>query len=150
MTYAVRPVTVTVHIDAPPDDVFAFVSDTRNDPMWCPNVSDVTQTDGKAVEVGSRFEFHQTVEARGKTLESDVSVEVLELGDRMIRWRVEDRFQTRAIELTVVPDGEGAAITQITRASFKRKPGLVKWVYPMMAKRTFTDQFSRLATQFED
>lgn len=150
MTFPVRPVTVSVHINAPPDDVFAYVSDTRNDPEWCPNVRDVTQTEGQDVEVGSRFEFHQTVRARGQTLESDVAVEVLEVDDRMIRWRVEDRFQTREIELTVVPDGEGTTITQVTKASFKRKPGLVKWVYPMMAKRTFTDQFSRLATHFED
>ena len=148
MTYPIKPVTVSVDIPADPDDVFVFVSDTRNDPVWCPNVSGVSQTSGSGVEVGARFHFDQKVEARGRVLESGVDVEVVELGERTIVWSVEDRFQTRRITLTVAPAGEGARVTQTTEASFKRKPGMAKWVYPSMARRTFREQFSHLVGHF--
>lgn len=149
MTYPVRPVTVSAHIPAPPEGVFAYLADTRNDPEWCPNVSDVEQIDGDGVGVGSRFSFHQIVSARGREMASDVEVEIVALGASSIEWRAEDRFQIRHITLTVEPEDGGARVTQITRAEFKRKPGLAKWLYPTLAKRTFADQFERLGDHFE-
>ena len=148
MTYLVRPVEVSTRVPADPDAVFAYVSDTRNDPEWCPNVTDVRQVRGEGVELGAGFEFHQTVEARGRELVSDVEVEIVELGERRVRWRVEDRFQIRDVLLKVEPDGDGSKLTQTTNAVFKRKPGLAKWLYPLLAKRTFRDQFARLADRF--
>jgi hypothetical protein len=148
MSYPVRPVTITARIPAGADEVFAFVSDTRNDPIWCPNVSAVFQIEGDGIAVGSRFRFHQTVQARGRPLESDVEVEVVELGDRSIVWEVEDRFQTRVISLSVTDDDDESLVTQTTTASFKGKPGLARWVYPMMARRVFRDQLGRLAEHY--
>jgi len=145
VTYPIKPVSVAVDVPADPDVVFTFVSDTRNDPLWCPNVTGVTQTAGGGVEVGARFHFDQKVEARGRVLESGVDVEVVELGERTIVWNVEDRFQIRRITLSVVASGKGSRVAQKTEASFKQKPGLAKWVYPTLAKRIFQDQFSRLA-----
>ncbi len=146
---AVRPVTVSTHVPADPDTVFEFISDTRNDPIWCPNVTDVAQINGVGVGVGSSFRFHQRVEAQGRTLDSDVDVEIVELGERSIRWRVEDRFQVRDVVVKVDTDGDGSKVTQTTTAMFKRRPGLLtRWGYPVLARRTFKDQFSRLAAQF--
>ena len=146
--YRVRPVKATARIPAPAAEVFALVSDTRNDPLWCPNVTDVTQVSGVGVSVGSSFRFHQKVETQGRVLESDVDVEVVELGERSIRWRVEDRFQVRDVVVEVTPADGGSEITQTTTAMFKRKPGIAKWLYPMLARRTFKDQFGRLAEHF--
>lgn len=148
-TYEVRPVTVSVHISADPDQVFDFVSDTRNDPLWCANVTEVRQVSGEGVAVGSVFSFHQTVETRGRALESDVDVVVLEVAERSIRWRVEDRFQVREIRLDVLSDGHESLVTQTTNAVFKRPPGIARWVYPLLAKRTFRDQFRSLAHRYE-
>lgn len=147
-THPVPSVKVSIAVPADPDDVFAFVADTRNDPIWCPNVTDVTQVNGTGVSVGSSFRFHQAVEMRGRSLESDVEVEVVELGERSIRWRVEDRFQVRDVLVEVKPRGEGALVTQTTTAMFKRKPGVARWLYPMLARRTFKDQFRRLTDHF--
>lgn len=58
-----------------------------------PNVTAVTQVQGDGVELGSRFRFRQTVKTGGRTLESDVDVEVVGLTNRTIEWRVEDRFR---------------------------------------------------------
>lgn len=148
MSYQARPVTVTTRVPATTHEVFDFVSDTRNDPIWCPNVSSVEQVEGDGVAVGSRFRFHQAVQARGRSLESDVDVEVVELGERSIVWEVEDRFQTRVISLAVSGDDRESLVTQTTKASFKRKPGLARWVYPVMARRVFRDQLRRLAEHF--
>jgi hypothetical protein len=88
------------------------------------------------------------VEAGGRTLNSDVNVEIVGLGERWVRWRVEDRFQVRDVLLSVEADGEGCTVTQTTGAAFKRKPGLARWLYPRLARRTFKDQFRRLAGHF--
>jgi len=116
--------------------------------MWCPNVTDVTQVEGDGVALGSRFEFHQTVKTGGRTLASDVEVEVVGLTADSVRWRVEDRFQIRDVTLTVEPHGDGTRVRQRTLASFKGDPGLARWFYPFLARRTFRDQFSRLAEHF--
>jgi hypothetical protein len=146
--YPVRPVTMSTQVPAEPDRVFDYLADTRNDPEWCLNVSEVRLVEGKGVDVGSRFVFHQRVETQGRELVSDVDVEVVELGERHIRWRVEDRFQVRDVLLRVEPDEGGSKVTQITTAAFKRKPGLARWLYPLLARRTLKDQFRRLAEQF--
>lgn len=148
MSHLVRPVTVSIFIPAPPDEVFAYVSDTRNDPEWCANVDDVTQVAGRGVEIGARFSFAQTVPARGQSLESDVVAEVTRLEQRSISWKVVDRFQERQVELEVIPEGDGSRVRQTTLAGFHRPPGLARWFYPMLAKRTFKDQFDRLAARF--
>lgn len=148
MSYLVRPVTVSVFVPAPPDEVFAYVSDSRNDPKWCPNVGQVTQVAGDGVELGARFQFVQTVSTRGRELRSDVVAEITELDERSIAWKVVDRFQERKIRLEVTADGEGSRVRQTTLAAFRRRPGLARWVYPLLAKRTFSDQFDRLARTF--
>lgn len=147
--HPVRPVTVEAVVPASPDIVFAYVSNTRNDPEWCPNVGPVTQTAGDRVEIGARYEFTQTIETRGRDLVSPVGVEVVGIDGRAITWRVEDKFQVREIALAVVPHEAGSKIIQRTEAAFKRDPGfMTKLLYPVLAKRTFGDQFRRLADYF--
>lgn len=150
LLHTVRPVKVSTFVAADPATVFSYVRDTRNDAEWCPNVSDVRQTKGEGVQPGARFTFHQSVAAGGRTLDSDVDVEIIEVGDDHIHWEVEDRFQVRDIRLEVSPDGDGSRVQQTTTASFKMKPGLARWLYPRLARRTFKDQFQRLGELLAD
>jgi hypothetical protein len=144
-TYPVPPVSVSALIQAPPDVLFAFVADTRNDPEWCENVETVEMVEGDTVRPGTRFTFHQHLDTPGSDrMQFDVNVEVIDMGERTITWRAEDRFQTRDITLTVEPDGTGSRITQETRAVFKRKPGIRRWLYPLLARRIFSRQFDDL------
>jgi hypothetical protein len=140
---------VSAFVPAPSDEVFDYVSDTRNDPVWCRNVTGVEQVIGDGVEVGARFRFHQSVEVQGRRLDSDVDLEVLSIGDRAIEWAVDDRFQTRHVRLSVEPVEGGSKVSQQTTATFKRKPGLARWVYPFVARRTFRKQFEELAKRFD-
>ena len=148
--YPARPVSVSAHIPGPPDKVFAFVSDTRNDPLWCENVEKVDLIGGSKVEPGTRFRFHQHLDRPGaERVQFDVDVEVIEMGERSIGWQANDRFQIREISLVVEPHGSGSRITQVTRATFLRPPGMAKWLYPLLARRIFGKQFRDLASYFE-
>jgi hypothetical protein len=130
--------------------VFSYVSDTRNDPEWCPNVDTVEMIDGEQIAVGTRFRFHQHVDRpRGRRLEFDADLEITGLEDRSITWLAADRYQQRVIEVTVAPEGDGSRVTQVTRATFRRPPGLSRWLYPALARRTIRDQFRHLARRFE-
>lgn len=147
---SLRPVKVSAHIGAPPDKLFAFVSDTRNDPSWCPNVETVELVEGSGVEVGARFRFHQHLDRpRTERIEFDVDVEIIEIEHPSITWKATDKFQERLVKLSIEPEGAGSKITQVTTASFRRRPGLVKWVYPFLARRTFKEQFGQLAAYFD-
>lgn len=149
--HPLRPVKVSAHIATPPDQLFELVSDTRNDPLWCPNVETVEMVAGSGVEVGTRFRFHQHLDRpRAERIEFDVDLEVIAIGDHSITWRASDKFQDREIRLSVEPEGEGSRITQVTTASFHRPPGLAKWVYPLLARRTFKKQFEQLSAQFDE
>jgi len=148
--FPVSSVTVSGFVPAPPEDVFALISDTRNDPEWCPNVDSAELVEGNGVEVGAKFRFHQHLERSGKRIEFDATVEIVSLGEDAIGWRVEDRFQTRNISIAVTSEKDGTRITQTTDASFLKKPGLTtRYGYPILARRTLKDQFRHLAAHFE-
>jgi uncharacterized protein YndB with AHSA1/START domain len=146
-----RPVTVSARIPASPRDVFAYVSDSRNDPEWCPNVEWVELIEGDGVVVGTRFRFHQHLDRpRGERLQFDVDLEVVSIHDLTIRWTAVDRFQTRDIEMTVVPDGLHSRVTQVTTATFRHPPGIAaRMLYPRLARRTLAGQFRLLARRFD-
>lgn len=46
----------SIEIAQPQKEVFAFVSDPRNDPIWCPKVKSVTPLGGPGGGAGARFE----------------------------------------------------------------------------------------------
>ena len=147
--YPVRPVTVSAEIPAPPSDVLAFISDTRNDPAWCPNVEAAEMTSDGPIDVGSTFRYTQHLDQPGRgRVTFDGDVEIVSLDDQSIRWRVADKFQERTITCTVEASGDGSRVTQTTEASFHRSPGLAKYAYPLLARRTFKDQLRHLREHF--
>lgn len=149
--FPVRPVTVSAEIPAPPPDVLAFISDTRNDPEWCPNVESAELTSDGPIGAGSTFRYTQHLDQPGRgRVTFDGDVEIVSLDDQSIRWRVTDKFQQRTITCTVEPFGHGSRVTQTTEASFHRSPGIAKYAYPMLARRTLRDQLRHLRAHFVD
>lgn len=146
-----RPITVKAVIPASPTEVMTLISDTRNDPLWCPNVETAELIDGDGVAIGSKFRFHQHLDRpNGKRIEFDVDVEVIELDDLHVKWLVNDRFQKRTITISVAPTQGATIVTQTTEAEFHSNPGIAKYVYPLLAKRIFKDQFKHLSDHFTD
>lgn len=147
--HPVRPVTVSHHVPAAPADVLAFISDTRNDPLWCPNVDSAEMTSAHPIGVGSTFRYTQHLDQPGRRVTFDGDVEITALDDRSIRWHVMDKFQERTITCTVEPSGAGSRVTQTTEASFRRAPGAARWIYPIVARRTLKNQLRRLSAHFD-
>lgn len=149
MSHPVRPVSISAVIAAEPSVVLDFVADTRNDPEWCPNVETAELVSGDGISAGSVFRYHQYLDTPGsKRTEFDGEVTIVERTTDSIVWKVTDRFQERDISLTVEPHPSGTRITQVTRASFRRPPGIARWGYPLLAKRILRAQFDGLARHF--
>ena len=149
--HPVRAVTVSQRIPAPPSEVLAFISDTRNDPQWCPNVEVAEMTSGGNIGVGSTFRYTQHLDQPGRgRVTFDGHIEVVGFDDRTITWHVTDKFQERTITCVVEPAGTDSIVTQTTEASFHRSPGVGRYLYPLLARRTLKDQLRRLRTHFED
>ncbi len=141
--HPVRPVRVRAVVPGEPAAVFAFIADTRNDARWCPNVDSVEQIEGSGVHVGARFRYVQHLGKRPGSFEG--IAEVVELDAARIAWRVEDKFQVRRIELSARAHRRGTLLEQTTQASFKRPPGALRWLYPLMARRVLKEQFGGVA-----
>lgn len=149
VSHPVRPVTVTAVVPAAPDVVLEFVADTRNDPLWCPNVESAELVSGDGTSIGSVFRYRQHLDLPGsRRTYLDGEVTVLEHTDSTIRWKVTDRLQERDITLRVEPHADGCRVTQTTRAEFRRSPGVARWGYPLLARREFRAQFRELARRF--
>ena len=129
--------------------MLTFISDTRNDPTWCPNVESAEMTSGGPIGVGSTFRYTQHLDQPGRGRVSfDGEVEIVALDERSIEWRVTDKFQERTITCVVEPSDNGSRVTQTTEASFHRAPGLAKYAYPLLARRTLKDQLRHLQAHF--
>jgi uncharacterized protein YndB with AHSA1/START domain len=145
----VRPVTLAATIAAPPAAVLAYVADTRKDPEWCPNVDSAELVSGDGTSPGSVFRYRQHLTTGRRKVEFEGETTVVERTENSITWLVADRFQQRRITLQVEPHGDGTRITQVTQASFLRPPGIMRWLYPLGAKRILRKQFAHLAKRFE-
>lgn len=149
-TYPVRPVTVSEYIPGRASDVLAFISDTRNDPLWCPNVDSAEMTSEGDIGIGSTFRYTQHLDRPGgRRVIFDGDVEIVALDTSSIRWHVTDRFQDRTVTCVVEPSGDGSVVTQTTEAAFRRPPGVARLAYPLMARRTLRDQLRHLRAHFE-
>jgi hypothetical protein len=147
--HPVRAVTVSERIPGPADEVLTFISDTRNDPLWCPNVDSAEMTSDGPVAVGSTFRYTQHLDQPGRgRVTFDGEVEVVAMSDRSIEWRVTDKFQERTVTCVVEPSSDGCRVTQKTEASFHRDPGMTRHLYPLLARRTLKDQLRHLRAHF--
>lgn len=144
-----RPVSVDAIIPAEPAKVLAYISDTRNDPEWCPNVESAEMTSDGPIGPGTTFRYHQHLDRPGSPrIEFDGEVTVTALTDNSIEWQVDDKFQERSITCTVEEAPHGTRITQTTVARFHRPPGLARHLYPLLARRTLKKQLEQLAAHF--
>ena len=73
--------SVTVHVDAPPEKVWALVSDVTNTGRFSPETFEAEWLDGSTgPEVGARFRGHVKRNGRGPTYWTKCTVTVSELG----------------------------------------------------------------------
>jgi uncharacterized protein YndB with AHSA1/START domain len=79
----------TIHISRPPEAVWEYVADARNDPRWCHKVDSVEQVAGDGPGPGAKYRVLHRPRPRKQAVE--LSMEVLEFDPpRRLRWREVD------------------------------------------------------------
>lgn len=137
----------TVDIERDIGEVFAFISDTANDPSWCDTVESVHQVDGHGPGPQARYlVVHAPI---GKAIDYDVRTTDYRPPNR-IAWRCEDRVSVFHVTMDLQPvDGAGTRITQTSDMRFK---GIFRLLTPIAKHevgKTLRHQFAALKQLLE-
>ncbi|HET9123634.1 MAG TPA: SRPBCC family protein [Solirubrobacteraceae bacterium] len=89
----------TEHVAAPPDAVFAAISDVRNLPRFVPQITGARPTDGEQVEIDARYEGHEQHGEASFRADPDA---------RRIEWGSPDGYRGW---MSVSEDGDGSRLT---------------------------------------
>jgi carbon monoxide dehydrogenase subunit G len=116
----------TESIAWPAADVFAFVSDVRNDPRWHTDVLEARLVEGASVAQGSTFAI--TFKPFMGESEGTVTVAEYQPPNRVVLRSRMGKMQPATI-LTVAPDGGGS---RITRRIEMEATGLLRLMAPFM------------------
>lgn len=128
----------SVHIECPPEDVFAIVGDAANNPTWRKNVVRTEWLDDGPMRVGRRG--RQTAHLLGR--DWTVEAEVVEWDPpRGATWRTVQGPVSVRSWFRVVPDGGGSLVTGGADGNFTGPLGrlLTKLAVPRMTRQALVD-----------
>jgi carbon monoxide dehydrogenase subunit G len=129
----------TLEVPYPPEEVFDFLADLRNEQLWHPDVDEVELESGGPVEKGATFR------ARYRRL-GTVELELLEL-ERPRRLVVRATGATRAVyETRLEAVGEGTKLVTVADAQLR---GPARLLWPILHGRIQKDFQSRAALLVE-
>jgi uncharacterized protein YndB with AHSA1/START domain len=108
----------TILLRIPPEEVWAYISDPRNDPRWCKKVLSVEQIGGDRPGPGARYRvIHRPTRLkRPKRLE--VTIEEFDPPQRM-RMREEDDDGVFDVTYVLEPTGARTRLTQHDEIAWK-------------------------------
>jgi uncharacterized protein YndB with AHSA1/START domain len=142
-----QEVEKTIVIERPPEEVWQYIADPRNDPQWCNKVISVEQLTGDAPGVDARYRVvHRPVRLKGpKQLEVTV-----EESDPPHRMRVREEDDDAVFNVTYVLEsiGEATRLTQRDQIEWK----ISKFQRPIgngMVSRDIKHQLSALKRLLE-
>jgi uncharacterized protein YndB with AHSA1/START domain len=115
----------SVSIERPPGDVFAYVSDIRNDPSWH---TDVLEVSSSTDTVGNGTVFNVRVKPSMGVSEGTMTVSKFEPG-RLVEFQGRMGKMTPTVTNIVEPDGNGA---KMTRRVELEPPGMMNFMTPMI------------------
>jgi uncharacterized protein YndB with AHSA1/START domain len=135
-------------IAAPPERVWEFIADARNDPRWCPKVESVEQVEGHGPHPGARYRaVHRPKPLRGPV---DLTMEAVEFDPpRRLRWREEDDDGVFDVVYELEPEAGGTRLSQIDHIDWK----ISRLAFPIarfMVGRDLTRQLAALKRLLED
>jgi len=128
----------SIHIDRPPDEVFAFVADPANNPLWRKNVIRTEWLDDGPMRVGRRGRQTARVLGRPWTVEA----EVIEWDPpRSATWRTVQGPVSVRSWVRVEPDGTGSLVSGGADGGFKGPIGglMTRLATPRMIKQAHRD-----------
>jgi uncharacterized membrane protein len=128
----------SIHIDRPPEDVFAVVGDAANNPTWRKNVVRTEWLDDGPMRIGRRG--RQTAHLLGR--DSTVEAEVVEWDPpHGAAWRTVQGPVSVRSWFRVEPDGSGTLVSGGAEGGFKGPLGrlLTRLAVPRMTKQALID-----------
>ena len=128
----------SIRIDRPVDEVFDFVSEVANNPLWRKNVVRVEWLDDGPMRVGRRGRQTQRVLGREWTVEA----EIVEWDPpRRVTWEAKQGPVTARSWVRVEPDGTGSLASGGADGGFKGPIGglLTRLAQPRMLKQAHAD-----------
>lgn len=137
----------STHIAAPVDSVFAFVSDPRNDPVWCPKIRSVEQRSGSGSGPGARY----LVVHRPIPVLATRSMEYALVSwdpPHCIEWHEDDGHDRITVTYTLESSEGGTRFTQSDDAEL----GAPRFMHPLMRAgvgRDIAAQLKRLRRHLE-
>jgi uncharacterized protein YndB with AHSA1/START domain len=137
----------SISIALPPESVWEFVADPRNDPRWCPKVDSVVQVEGDGPGGQARY----LVRHRPKPLRGPVDLTMVAVEfdpPRRLRWREEDGDAVFDVTYEVEPEGSGTRMTQIDDIEWKVSR-LVQPIGRAMVSRDIQRQLQALRALLE-
>lgn len=117
----------SVEITRPAEEVFAFVADPQNDPLWCAKVLSVELSEGAPETVGARYDvIHRPVPFRPPR---EMDYRVIEFAPpEKIVWREDDGHDVFTVTYLLAPSAGGTLFTQRSDAQL----GVPKILHPLM------------------
>ena len=137
----------TISINRTSEEVWALISDPRNDPQWCDKVESVEQVSGPEPGPRARYEvLHRPVRFRKPKMLS-VSVEEWD-PPHGLRVREEDDDAIFQVTYRLTPAGDGTSLTQTDEIHWKVPfPG--PQIGRRMVQRDIERQFAALRRLLE-
>lgn len=117
----------SIYIERDIEDVFAFVSDPRNDIRWCPSIDELEQVEGDAPAVGARYRFQHNPGPH--TLRADSEI-IKFTPPRQFKLRARDEYHDMHIEYSLSSVNGGTEMTQVSRIEFLK--GFQRYIAPVI------------------
>jgi uncharacterized protein YndB with AHSA1/START domain len=132
----------TVQIRRSPEEVWAFVFDHRNDPLWCKKVKSV-----EPAEAGKWTVRHRPVPLRpAMTL---VLEQLATDPPRCLKLREQDDASVFDVEYRLDPEGQGTRFTQISEFEWRKLPRLLHKTFARGVRRDVRGQLQDLKRVLE-
>jgi uncharacterized protein YndB with AHSA1/START domain len=142
-------VELSIEIARPPEEVFDFLADARNDPRWCASVLACKQQAGDRPGPEARYvarhkptPFHRVMPR---------SIEVVEYDPpRLLRWRQEDGNGVFHITYELTPSGPGTRFAQRDRIEWKVPAPVGRLAERLFVRRHIGEQMEALKRLLEE
>lgn len=129
-------------------EVFDFISDPLNDPLWCPKVLSCERIGAGAPEPGARYRVvHRPIRLRGSM---ELELEILELR-RPERVRIHERDADGTFDVTYLLEELSPATTRVTQRD-RIALGIPRVLGPVVGlniRRHLREQFRELVRVLE-
>lgn len=137
----------TIYIERSPEDLWAFIADARNDPLWCHKVESVEQVAGDGPGPGARYRALHSPRPRKPPVE--LTIEVVEYDQpRRLGLREEDADGVFDVVYELEPNEGGTLLAQIDEIDWKISK-LARPIARVMVSRDLSRQFSSLKELLE-